>query len=300
MEPELRELVYLNEVSLNNHLSSLGEGLPQEVIQEIGSERERSGSAEANLSVPFLETGIGGGGEISHLGRDSMQTRMKITAPYQLQTLLELITENENFKMYGNEELGDASRGDVVKLKGQVNPMSLFKYEVMIKLFLSYFDLFSDISEIDPEQQPPGGSGPSFDEEGDYTKETFQKFNKIIKKLIGDQIPIRIEGTDINLNVGVPLQRNFLKTTSFRTFMEERYFVLFGRVLERVRGVSNRWRPLDFVSMSEILLGEGQANIMIEELRKALDTDQVNLEFREEDKFIETPGAVVFPIAMFW
>lgn len=300
MEPELRELVYLNEVSLNNHLSSLGKGLPQEVVQETGTETEKSGSAEANVSVPLIETGIGGGGEISHLGRDSMQTKMKITAPYQLQTLLELITEDENFTVYENEELGEASRGEVVKLQGQINPMSLFKYEVMIKLFLSYFDLFSDISELDTPQSPAEDSEPTFGEGEDFTKETFQELNKMIQKLIGDQIPIRVEDTDISLNVGVPLQRTFLKTTSFRTFMEERYFILFGRVLERVRGVGNRWRPLDFVSMSEIILGKNQADAMIEELKRSLDTEQMNLEFREEDKFIETPGVVIFPIAMFW
>lgn len=103
----------------------------------------------------------------------------------------------------------------------------------------------------------------------------------------------------MGLNVGVPLQREFIKINSFRTFMEGRIFTLFGRVLERVRG-GDTWRPLDFISMSEVLLGESQANQMVEELSEALATIQSDMEFKEEDKFIETPGAVIFPIAIFW
>lgn len=126
---ELREFVYLNELSLNSHLSSLGVGIPEEILKKSGSKTEKSGSAEGGLTIPGTSLGIKGGGRLSHMDKSNVQKRIQITAPYRFEELLNQISEN-GFDIIGNENLGATSRVDVVKIKGKTWPSEFLKKSI--------------------------------------------------------------------------------------------------------------------------------------------------------------------------
>lgn len=77
MTNQLKEFVYLNEVSINNHLSSMGRGVPEEIVQRSGEETETSGNAK--VGIPSV--GLGAGGQRSYLDSDNLETRITVTGP---------------------------------------------------------------------------------------------------------------------------------------------------------------------------------------------------------------------------
>lgn len=291
---ELREFIYLDEISLNNHLSTLGSGIPKEIVQESCSETEKSGSGEGNFTLPLTSFGIKGGGEISHLSKENMLTRMQITAPYRFEEFLKSLPEN-GFEVLGNEELREAIRGKVVKIEGKIWPMSLFKVETAIKLFLEMFEegTLENLEELPDDN---GSDAQEVLSEEDFKQ--FKSINQLIEKFIGEKIPVRMyrNGYDI----GIALDRNYMRANPFRTFAEQKEFTLVGRVKERL-SPSDTWDPNNLTSLTREYLSQDQANETLESLEQDLEGgEQFNISFEEKDKLIQGLGLVVSPIAIYW
>ena len=87
----LRDFVYIDESSLNSNLSSLGEGVLEEITEE--SEREKETGAGGNLGIPG--TSIGAGGQHSRVNTENVVSTMTILAPYRFQRLEQLVREND-------------------------------------------------------------------------------------------------------------------------------------------------------------------------------------------------------------
>lgn len=290
---ELREFVYLNELSLNSHLSSLGVGIPEEILQKSGSETEKSGSAEGGLTIPGTSLGIKGGGRLSHMDTSNVQTRMQITAPYRFEELLNQISEN-GFDIIGNKNLGGTSRGDVVKIEGKIWPMSLFKVETAIKLFLEVMEE----ETLDNIEELPGDTEDSQQEITDEDYKQFKAMNQVIEKFIGETIPIRMHRNGID--AGISLDRSFMRTNPFRTFAEEKEFTLVGRVMERLRH-TDLWDPNDLTNLMREYISIDEAEEMLKNFEEDIEaSEDINISFEEKDRSIQAPGIVVFPIAIYW
>lgn len=88
---ELRELVYIDDTSVNGHLSSMGVGLETGVDESSGNTEGSRSRFFGNINVPGLPLGLGGEGEKHQQKTEDIQKQIDITVPYRLQTLREII-----------------------------------------------------------------------------------------------------------------------------------------------------------------------------------------------------------------
>jgi len=286
MTGKLREFVYLDEVSLDNCLSSLGEGVPEDMLKESGSETSSTGGLTAK--IPYVN--IGGRAERNYSNSSNLQTKIALSSPYRFQTLKTKIEDN-NINVYTNEDDLDAlSRGDVLELSGTITTMSLFKLEIAIKAILSLMD-----------EDTQGAMDAIQDEEdtivSENESEEMRMLSMLVEKFTGDKIPLRME---INgYPIGLELDRASVRMNPARVFLDPHEYTLFGRVEHVLRSDRETWDPVDATNILDRYLSEERVG---EEFRSEISVaaDQLQIPMNEEDMLITGPGAVVHPIGIYW
>ena len=279
---ELREFVYIDDVSLNSHLSSLGKGVPQEVVHTAEDETEKGGEGGGTL------WGIGLKGKYSNVDISGVERTLSITEPYRFEDLIEALDE-ENIEIHQNPDPRSLARGDVVRIEGQAIPMSLFKFEVAVKTIKDLLNAGTQesLEELDAEAQN------EFDAE-DLGQ--LDVFDDLLEKFTGDKIPLRIATED--WSYGVTLDRQKMRVPPAEAFIEENDYTLIGRVEQRLIS-DDRWDPILATSIMDRYMPEEEAP---EEMRAQLEVaaEEMNMAIGEEDWELSGHTAVIHPIAIFW
>lgn len=278
---ELREFVYLDDDSLNSNLSSLGQGIPSEIVHSAEGETEKGGNAGGGFM------GFSLGGNYSNIDRDAVETTMTITAPYRFQDLLKILRE-EGVEIHENPDPQSVDRGDVVRIEGSARPMSLFKFEIAIKTIRTVVN--ADMQE----------SMEDLEEEVDDTDieelEQLSVIEELIELLIGEKIPLRFESDD--WQYGVSLNRGKMRVDPPSAFLEEPEFKLIGRV-ERCITSGSYWDPIQATSILDRYLPQNEA---VEEFKRELEVvaNEMNIPTEPDDWRLEGQTATIHPIAVFW
>lgn len=278
---ELRDFVYIDDVSLNNHLSSLGRGVPAEITRSSEGETEKSGEAGAKYF------GIGATGRYAGVDRNTIETTLDITAPYRFQDLLESLADKD-IDIHKNPDPRSLARGDVVRIEGVAKPMSLFKIEVAVRAMTEVID--SEMNELLKSM----GADAGLDD--DVRFGDIDSFQKIMKKLAGNKLPVRMVTDDSAY--GVALDREHMRMAASRAFFADRAYTLFGRVNQRIVGDAS-WDPILATSiLNRYISGISSAD----ELKPELDelAYEMNLTMEREDWELSANTATIQPIAMFW
>jgi|GEM_PF-3411288 len=278
---ELRDFVYIDDGSLNSNLSSLGRGIPSEVIRSSEGETEKSGEAGATL------WGIGAKGNYLGVDRNAVETTLEITAPFRFQDLIESLEEHE-IDIHENPDPRSLERGDVVRISGNAKPMSLFKFEATIKTIREILNtqIKKSLEDLDEAQ--------NWDEEVDLGE--ISTVQNLIEEFTGDRIPLRIETDD--WAYGVTLERENMRILPSRAFLEEQQYILFGRVERRISR-NNSWDPILATNIMDRYMPEETNG---EEMRESLEdaAREMNIPMEDEDWELSGHTATIRPIAMFW
>lgn len=279
---ELRDFIYIDDISMNSHLSSLGRGIPSEIVHSSEGETEKSGEAGASV------WGIGAKGRYSGFDRNAVETTLQISAPYRFQDLIESI-EGDEIEVYENPDPRSLSRGDVVRIDGNAKPMSLFKFEVAIKTIRALLNTHTQesLEALDDSQ---------VDDVGDVELDEIKRFQQLIEQFTGDRLPLRMVTDD--WNYGVDLARTNMRISPARAFLDEQQYVLFGRVEQRILS-EDSWDPILATNIiNRYMPGEDAP----EEMRDSLEevARQLNIPTKLEDWELPGHTATIHPIAMFW
>lgn len=279
---ELREFVYLDDESLNSNLSSLGQGIPSEIVHSAEGETEKGGEAGGGVM------GFSLGGKYSSIDRDAVETTMDISAPYRFQDFLEILDE-EGIEIYENPDPRSLDRGDVVRIEGSARPMSLFKFEVAVKTIrtLVNAETQASIAELDGEAE---------EEVNGSELEQLSVIEELIEKFTGEKIPLRIESE--SWQYGVSLQRSKMRADPPTAFIDEPNYKLIGRVEQRILD-GDSWDPVQATSIIDRYLPENDAP---EEMREQLEevANEMSIPTESDDWQLEGHTATIYPIAVFW
>nr|WP_157829465.1 hypothetical protein [Haloarcula taiwanensis] len=278
---ELREFIYLDDDSLNSNLSSLGQGIPSEIVHSAEGETEKGGNAGGGFM------GFSLGGKYSNIDRDAVETTMTITAPYRFQDFLEILREKD-IEIHENPDPQSLDRGDVVRIEGSARPMSLFKFEVAIKTIRTLLnaEMQESMEELDEE----------LDDVDQEELGQLSVIENLIEQFTGENIPLRFESDD--WQYGVSLDRSKMRVDPPSAFLDEPEFKLIGRV-ERHIPDGGYWDPIQATSILDRYLPENEAS---DELRSQLEivAAEMNIPMEPDDWQLEGQTATINPIAVFW
>lgn len=292
---KLREFIYLDDLSINSHLSSLGKGIPNEVVHESTDQSETTGSGGGDVSLPGIG-GIKGSVEGRSLDQDVFTKRLQITAPYRFQQLIRL-WEEQSIPIKSIDS-GDLERGDPCYVKGKLKPMSLFKGEVLTHMFI----------QIVGEEEPQSALERVTDEEtqeDDFDTDNIEQIedaHKVVSNFLGPFKPVRMQ---LGLNsIGIPLKQDHLRVNSYSPFIQDQEYSVVGRiqkVLKEDPGSESIWDPAEITTLMREFMGDDQADELIENFVEGFTSGEgIDVTFSEADKRISAPGYVVYPIALFW
>lgn len=277
---ELRDFVYIDEASLSSHLSSLGRGVPAEVVRSEEGEKNKSGQG----GLSFMD--VGAKGSYEKLDRDAIETTLQVTAPYRFQDLLNVFDE-EDIEIHENPDPRSLARGDVVRITGDAIPMSLFKFETAVRAMRELINAQTkqSIEQVGGEQEIGADDLDSLDELQD-----------LLEIFIGNEVPIRIDTGEFQY--GASLDRSQMRVLPQKAFLDEDEYVIIGRAKKRI-GSSSTWDPAVATSLITQYMDDESAS---EEMRSGLEEAAGQLNMSMEDSDWELPGhsAVIHPIAVFW
>ncbi|MFC6940039.1 hypothetical protein ACFQE8_08700 [Salinirubellus sp. GCM10025818] len=277
---ELREFVYIDDESLNSNLSSLGRGVPSEIIQSSEGETEKAGQAGGTI------WGIGAKGKYAGIDRNTIETTLQITAPYRFQDLLNALEEND-IEIHHNPDPRSVARGDVVRIEGQAKPMSLFKFEVTLKTIRELLNQQTQqsLEELDDAE---------IEEDVDLAQ--LDVIQELIEHFTGSTLPLRVVTDDAKY--GVALDREKMRLSPSRAFLNEQEYTLFGRVDQRILADSS-WDPILATKILNRYLPEDSSS---EEMRESLEevAREINLSMEAEDWELTGHTATIHPIVLFW
>ncbi|WP_435115834.1 DUF6414 family protein [Halolamina sp. C58] len=277
--PRLREFVYIDNSSLNSNLSSLGRGVPSEIIHSSEDQTEKGGSAGGRIA------GIGADGQYADLDSEQIETTLNITAPFRFQDLLDEVEKHE-IEVKENPDPRGVSRGDLVKITGDVLPMSLLKFEMAIDAFrrLSDEDLNQALKVL--------GEGTMVSE---TQRKKFDAFSTVIEGFSGEY-PIRLKTGDYTYCT--ELERKNMRQSVFDVFGRTEEYQLFGRVKRHIP-VSQSWEPINVLDILERYnLEEGTSEGFIEDMRQG--AEDLGITIHDEDIRVKGHTAEIEPIAMYW
>lgn len=277
---ELREFVYIDNNSLNSGLSSLGKGIPSEITHATEDQTEKGGEGGARVGS------IGAEGSYLTLDRKQVETTLDITAPYRFHDLLEEL-KSKDISIKENPDPRQLSRGDVVKVQGDVYPMAFLKIEIAITAFGQFAD-----SELNDAFRAIGEE-PLF---GSEEQNEFSALSTIMEYFSGKEYPLRIEGT--NGIYCTSLQRDEMRQNIFDAFSGTERFWLFGRVKRHVPG-NEEWNPIHALNIIEKYAVEED---MPEEIQGSLrqSAEKLNISVEREDFRVRGHTAIIEPVAMYW
>lgn len=297
MPDKLREFIYLDDVSVNSHLSSLGKALPREVIEQSESGKETEGGADVKL--------VKGSRVLSE--STGTETTRDATAPYRFEELRKTLVE-EDIQIHDNPDPRAVSRGDVIRVDGTTVPMSLYKIELAAMSFLEIFDgmmesdVIEDIDELADENErdqniDPQRTGDEDDIELSEALDVLRTILELAEEFIGDGIPIRVvneTGTYV-----IALDRSLMRVSGREAFFEETDYVIFGRVKGRINR-DEEWDPIEATRVTSRYFQESEdvGDELINVLRQL--SEEMELEMSEEDLIVEGRSVEINPMAVYW
>jgi len=297
MPDKLREFIYLDDVSVNSHLSSLGKALPREVVEQSESGKETEGGGNIKVAK----------GSRTWSESSGTETTRDATAPYRFEELRETLDE-EGIQIHDNPDPRAVSRGDVIRIDGTTVPMSLYKIELAAMSFLEIFDgmmesdVIDDIDELADQNERDQNIDPQ--RKGDEDKmelsealDDLRMILELAEEFIGEGIPIRVvneTGTYVTA-----LDRSLMRVNGRQAFFEETDYVIFGRVKGRInRG--EEWDPIEATRVTGRYFQESED--VGDELRDVLRqlSEEMDLEMSEEDLLVEGRSVEINPMAVYW
>lgn len=286
MPDRLREFVYLDDVSVNSHLSSLSKALPREVIDSEQSGKETEGGVDVKVVK-------GGKGWTKSTGTE---TTRDATSPYRFEELRETLVD-EDIPIHDNPDPQNVSRGDVIRVDGVAKPMSLYRIELAVTSLLETFDAMSDedfindlsdLSDVDVSDtdMPQAIAG-------------LQTLLKFVETLIGDRIPLRIIDEDNGGEYVTALDRPLMRVSDRRAFFDENRYVVFGRVRKMIEQ-GEEWDPVEATRVTSRYFTE--EDDMTESLRNEIRSvsDELDMEMTEDDLRTTGQSVEISPIAVYW
>lgn len=297
MPDKLREFIYLDDVSVNSHLSSLGKALPREVVEQSESGKETEDGADVKL--------VKGSRVWSEF--TGTETTRDATAPYGFEELRETLVE-EDIQIHDNPDPRAVSRGDVIRVDGTTVPMSLYKIELAAMSFLEIFDgmmesdVIEDIDELADEDErdqniDPQRTGDEDDIELSEALDDLRTILELAEEFIGAGIPIRVVN-EVGTYV-TALDRSLMRVSGREVFFEETDYVIFGRVKGRINR-DEEWDPIEATRVTGRYFQESED--VGDELRDVLRqlSEEMELEMSEEDLLVEGRSVEINPMAVYW
>lgn len=297
---ELREFVYIDDQSINGHLSSMGVGLETGIQESEDDSTEKSGRFFGRINIPGLPVGGGTEGELSRQSSEGIEKQIDITVPYRYQTLRELITKAGVEIKDGSSGL---SHGDVVEINGTVKPMSLFQLELAeqtITGMSEVLEVMFDTLESIQEQEHDPNVEQALEKARDSTTghaEVNQATIDASKILNDNRVPIRIDNE--NGSYGALLDRDAMKLPEPLAFSQPRSYTVFGRVEQRVKA-GEKWEPIDRLRLYDSY--SATSDNFLETFREAIQNiaQGHDLALDDEDIVIEGSAKIIHPIAIYW
>lgn len=275
-----REFVYLDDESIDGHLSSLGVGLQVGATEKTIDEQESQSRFAALVPI-----GPGAfGGEKGNRTRDenTTESQMDITVPYRFQELVRQIGTNS----IKNPEKESVEYGDVVSVTGSVSPMSLYRFEITT----------GAIETMSVETQRAMKAIEGAPEVDTQEAEATEAFLQLARNITGERVPLRIDTKDNSY--GTVLKRDRLRVPQSHAFAQKRKYTLFGRVEEVVEEDSH-WNPIDLLRLADAFsdgdLGIGEFNEMLKSVAKEQEVTMT-----DDHISISGPTKIIYPIAMYW
>jgi len=302
MPDNLREFIYLDDISVNSHLSSLGEGRPEEIVDVSEKSTETEGEGDIKIASGSHTRG--------HLS--STETQMSATAPYRYERLLEKLDEEE-IPIADNPEPRAVDRGSVVRINGTFKPMSLYKIEIAVTSLLNLIDeetaqsvtdtKLGDDEEAEPEasdiEDIPGsreGQNDANEQEAiEAMYEMGELFRDLAEELIGDSVPVRID-YDGHSAVSL-LDREKFDKPHMKAFFEEKKYTIFGRVDERIPR-NTEWDPIRASNVMGRYFENQDSDQWRDDWEEAAESMGISME--SDELSISGRSIVVHPIAVYW
>jgi hypothetical protein len=278
--PELREFVYLDDESLNSNLSSLGRGLPSQIIQSTEDEVEKGADAGGKIF------GVGASARYGDIDRSAIETTLQVTLPYRFQDFLDTL-DDEGVEIYENPDPRATQRGDVVRVEGKVKPMSLLKLEIAIQTLGDFFseDTLQAFEGVD-----------AADDVSEIREAPIDHISQLLKTFTGERLPVQIESDGDQF--AVSLDREKMRIDPAEALVDEQEFVIIGRVESKILR-SQSWDPLVATSIIERYFPDEAEEMDIQEEVREL-AREMNIEMEDSDWQLSGPTALIQPIAMFW
>lgn len=315
-EQELREFIYLNDESINNHLSSLGVGLETERVAANKDERETSSRFAAVVPTPFVD--IGPSRSAKSIDSEETERNVDITVPYRFQELIRQIKDKHEVKL---PEKGDVDVGyaDVVAVEGIVSPLSLFRFEIVqgsnlnlqhsiiaaekqmknLTKMLEDHGMREDLQEIEQHQEEENAAEVPVDVR-EARSDISDAFVQISKGLTEGRVPIRADsqaGFGGN-SYGAVLDRSQLRVPVERAFFKPRKYTIFGRV-EDIIPESEEWDPVDTTRvMQSFASGDMGISEFMEMIHGVAEENQIQM--LDEHITVEGPATIIDPLAVYW
>lgn len=288
MPDTLREFVYLDDISLNSHLASLGKALPQQVTEQDESTTE----TEGGVDVKVLR------GERLSANLSGTEIVGEATAPYRFEDLVSELDE-KSVDIYENPDPRSLARGDVVRVDGTANPMSLFLVELAATAFVESFENLADEELIESANRIRGQSSDEIDtEELSEGVEAIQTILTLAEEFIGDFIPIRIDAPDYTYVTA--LGRENMRISPRNAFFERSPYTFFGRVKRRIDR-DEEWDPIEatrvtgrYIEDEDVTLGQ-----QIRDVVRTVGAD-LSIDINENDLLVSGHTAEIHPIAVYW
>lgn len=258
---ELREFIYLDSMSVNSLLASLGEPIPehQTQVQETTDQGGADAGMEAGINVPGMGK-IGGNFNLSETqsGRDMIETGKRINDQYTFHALHEYLEEENEIIELPEERPDLEGPGDVVKIKGRVQSDPLFRLMNTVSLFSRLGD------DINSEDLEP------------------------ILRLYGTQIPLIIHPTEndsFDFSYGISMEESNLWVDSRREFLGTREYVVFGRVIE-ILSSEETWDTIDLLRIARTVLSDDTVDdmrTMLSDIMNAMGSIEQDVEMPDTE-----------------
>lgn len=311
-EHDLREFIYLNDESVNSHLSSLGVGL--ETAQKIANVDEVGSSSRFAALVPTPFGGLSGSGEVKTTDKDESESQIDITAPYRFQELIRQIKDNHQIKQPEKENV-NVEYGDVVAVEGIVSPLSLYRFEIAQDAVITMGDStiaaeksienLRDVlkehgleEELEEDQPDDPISEPVGVREA--RTDVTRTFVSVSKGLTGSGVPVRLD-SEMEFggsSYGAVLDRDQLRVPEERAFFEPRKYTIFGRVESKV-SEGKEWDPIDTTRVVESFATDDVG--ISEFVDMIVNVAQENkIEMKDEHLSIDGPATIIDPLAVYW
>lgn len=294
---DLRELVYLNDNSVNGYLSSLGEGLEVERGESEDTTDETRDRIFGGFALPHF---VGGGEtEDATVSSEGLQKQIEITMPYRLQTLREVIRESGREIKNPADAETKLNGGDIVEVEGIVEPLSFFRFELAQGTILTINEAIEELNSTAQEINEDDASDTEVEMEADESGDVRanEALVRVSEILNNERVPIKIDNDEVG-TYGALLDRDQLLVPKSHAFSHPRKYRLFGRI-DYIVPMNSKWEPTDTLRLARNYTTIGSE---LDEISDQLIdiAKQHDLKVDEEHMAIEGPTKVIHPIAMYW